>query len=163
MTVASASPKKVCKLSRGMRVQADIHLDEVTSNQVYDVIVLPGGMPGATHFAENSHLINLLKQQKSCGRWYAAICASPAVVFKGKGIATTEAMVCYDHKDFTDMLGEKQPSDRVVVSGKCITSVAPGSAIDFGLAIVECLVGKAKADHVAKEMMMLSRSLPVHH
>jgi 4-methyl-5(b-hydroxyethyl)-thiazole monophosphate biosynthesis len=154
---------KLCKLSRGMKVEADVLLKEVKTGHVYDAIVLPGGMPGAKHFAENADLVHMLKDQKAHGRWYAAICASPAVVFKGTGIATNETMVCYDYKDFTDMLGGKIPSDRVCVSGKCITSVGPGSATDFGLAIVECLVGKAKADHVAKEMMVINRNEPVHH
>lgn len=163
VSVASTMGQLTCKLSRGMKVEADILLRDVLSGHSYDVIVLPGGMPGAKHFAENKDLIQMLKHQKSEGRWYAAICASPAVVLKGQGISTTETMVCYDYKDFTDMLGGNIPKDRVVVSGKCITSVGPGSAVDFGLAIVECLVGKAKADHVAKDMMVLNRSIPVHH
>lgn len=162
VSVASTMVHKLCKLSRGMKVEADFLVKDVL-NQTYDVIVLPGGMPGAKHFAENHDLVKMLKDQKAHGRWYAAICASPAVVFKAQGVATSETMVCYDYKDFTDTLGGKIPSDRVAVSGKCITSVGPGSAIDFGLAIVECLVGKAKADQVAKDMMVVNRSLPVHH
>jgi 4-methyl-5(b-hydroxyethyl)-thiazole monophosphate biosynthesis len=154
---------KLCKLSHGMKVEADVLLKDVKTSHAYDVIVLPGGMPGAKHFAENTDLIQMLREQKAHGRWYAAICASPALVFKAKGIATTETMVCYDYKDFNDILGSKIPTDRVVISGKCITSVGPGSSIDFGLAILECLVGKAKADQVAKDMLVINRSLPVHH
>jgi 4-methyl-5(b-hydroxyethyl)-thiazole monophosphate biosynthesis len=163
VTVASAMAHNVCKLSRGMKVEADILLKDIKADHAYDVIVLPGGMPGAKHFADNSDLIHILKEHKKQGRWYAAICASPALVFKAKGVATTETMVCYDYKDFNDILGGNIPTDRVVVSGKCITSVGPGSSIDFGLAIVECLVSKSKADHVAREMLVINRSLPVHH
>jgi 4-methyl-5(b-hydroxyethyl)-thiazole monophosphate biosynthesis len=163
VTVSAVGVHKLCKLSRGMKVEADILLREAQTGHHYDAIVLPGGMPGAKHFAENGDLVRMLKDQKASGRWYAAICASPAVVFKAKGIATTETIVCYDYKDFTDMLGANIPKDRVVVSGKCITSVGPGSAVDFGLAIVECLVSKEKAEQVAKDMMVVHRSHPVQH
>lgn len=162
VTVASVMARKTCKLSRGMKVEADHLLEDIPENIEFDVIVLPGGIPGAEHLAESAKLVRMLKEQKAKGRWYAAICASPAVVFKKKGIVSTETIVCYDHKSFTDIVG-KMPTDRVVVSGKCITSVGPGSAIDFGLGIVECIVGKAKADEVAKEMMVVSRTHPVSH
>ena len=146
-----------------MRVEADTLIGDVKGgHHGYDIIVLPGGMPGASHFAASSDLVEMLRNQKAQGRWYAAICASPAVVFKAKGIVSNETIVCYDYKDFTDMIG-KMPTDRVVVSGKCITSVAPGSALDFGLAIVECLVSKAKADEVAKDMRVMNRHLPVSY
>jgi len=162
VTVASGMLQKLCTLSRGMKVEADHVLREISEASEYDVIVLPGGMPGAKHLAENEKLVRMLKDQKAKGRWYAAICASPAVILKEKGIVTTETIVCYDHKNFTDIVG-KMPSDRVVVSGRCITSVGPGSAVDFGLGIVECIRGKEIADMVAKDMMVLSRSHPVAH
>jgi 4-methyl-5(b-hydroxyethyl)-thiazole monophosphate biosynthesis len=148
-----------------MKVEADVLISDVKSGHNYDVIVLPGGMPGASHFANSSDLVSMLKEQKANGKWYAAICASPAVVFKGANIVSDETMTCYDYKDFTDMISKngKIPSDRVVVSGKCLTSVGPGSAVDFGLAIVECIIGKSKADQVAKEMMVINRAHPVTH
>ena len=165
VTVASVMSHKLCRLSRGMKVEADMLLSDVEEKVPFDVIVLPGGMPGAKHFAESSLLVRLLKDQRANNRWYAAICASPAVVLKAKGIVVEETMTCYDYKDFTDLVAKngKIPPDRVVVSGKCITSVGPGSAVDFGLAIVECLVGKSKADQVAREMMVINRAHPVAH
>lgn len=159
VTVVSVMGHKLCTLSRGMKVQADGLIDDVKGHQ-YDVIVLPGGMPGAQHLADSESLVQMLKGQKARGGWYAAICASPAVVFKGRGICTSEKMVCYDYKDFTEpLIRDGHMGDgRVAISGKCITSVGPSSALDFGLAIVESVIGKDKADQVAKEMMMESRA-----
>ena len=160
--VASVMHHKLCTLSRGMKVEADVIIGDIKGHH-YDIIVLPGGMPGAKHLASSGNLVDMLKDQKAHGRWFAAICASPSVVFKGRGITTTEKMVCYDCKDFTDPLIRDgvMAEGRVVVSGKCITSVSPSSAIDFGLGIVECVIGKSKADELAKEMMVIDRHRPV--
>jgi len=162
VTTASVMPsnRSMCKLSRGIKVEADVHISKI-SHDSFDVVVVPGGMPGAKHCADSVDLINILRSQKNRGGWYAAICASPAVVFSK--IADNQKMVCYDYKDFNDVLinNGNMGTGRVAVSGKCITSVGPGSAIDFALAIVECLVGKSKADQVAIEMMVLERAHPV--
>ena len=163
VTTASVMPGegKLCKLSRGLKIEADTNISQIHSE--FDVVVVPGGMPGATHCADSSHLISILKNQKSNHRWYAAICASPAVVFRGKNIVSDEKMVCYDYKDFNDALinGGNMGHGRVAVSGKCITSVGPSSAIDFALTIVECIAGKSKADQIAKDMLMTERAHPV--
>lgn len=119
------------------------------------MIVCPGGMPGAKHLAANRDLVRMLKEQKARGGWYAAICASPVVVFVGAGVVSTEKMVCYAHPSFTDVLRESGnlTTGKVAVSGKCITSAGPGTAIDFGLKIVECLISGSKAEEVAKELL----------
>jgi 4-methyl-5(b-hydroxyethyl)-thiazole monophosphate biosynthesis len=156
VTVASVMSQKLCKLSRGMKVEADALLSELRAHH-YDVIVLPGGMPGAKHFAGSSALVEMLQEQKKRGGWYAAICAAPAVVFKSMGIVDKEKMTCYDYHTFRDEIKSNFVPGRVVVDGKCITSVGPGSAIEFGLGIVECLVGKDMAATVCHELMVSSR------
>ena len=60
-------------------------------SDTFDAIVLPGGMPGAVylffsidlqeHLRDCRTLVSMLGKQKEAGRIYAAICASPAVVF----------------------------------------------------------------------------------
>ena len=48
-------------------------------------LFLPGGMPGAERLRDSKELLQLLRQQKGEGKLYAAICASPAVVFEHHG------------------------------------------------------------------------------
>jgi 4-methyl-5(b-hydroxyethyl)-thiazole monophosphate biosynthesis len=52
---------------------------------IYDLVVLPGGMPGATNLQHSTDLTTILKEQASSGRLYAAICASPSVVLAHHG------------------------------------------------------------------------------
>ena len=113
-------------------------------------------MPGASNIARNSGLIDKLKAQKASGRWIAAICASPTVVFHNMQVTDVEKMTCYDWADFRHPLKDAKVFEdaRVVVSGKCITSVGPGSAIEFSLALVEQLMSKTKADEVANSLML---------
>jgi 4-methyl-5(b-hydroxyethyl)-thiazole monophosphate biosynthesis len=65
--------------SHGITVMADSGLDEVEAGD-YDMIVLPGGMPGTTHLKSDSRVARLLRQFAESGRYTAAICAAPSVL-----------------------------------------------------------------------------------
>jgi 4-methyl-5(b-hydroxyethyl)-thiazole monophosphate biosynthesis len=66
--------------SRGTVLVADAELDDV-AEQAFDLVVLPGGQPGATHLERDGRIHGLLARQAACERWSAAICAAPAVLF----------------------------------------------------------------------------------
>ena len=71
--------------AKGVKIVADDFFSNL-KNKEYDLIVLPGGLKGAKHFANSKELIQKLKEQKSSGKYYAAICASPAYVFTPNGL-----------------------------------------------------------------------------
>ena len=162
--IASVMPenRRECKLGRGLVVTADHHIDSVEiCEKNFTVIVVPGGIPGASNCAASDALIAKLKAQKECGGWYAAICAAPSVVFLDKGIVKEEKIVCFEYPGFTMFSDPVRASgnladlsNRVVVDGKCITSVGPGSAMEFALAIVECVLGRQKAEYIAQGMLI---------
>lgn len=138
--------------SRGTRITADLPLSQCT-NQVFDLIVLPGGMPGATHLAQCPELIQLLKDQKQSGRLFAAICAAPAVVLQPNGLLQDIRATCYPA--FQDQLDPaylaKEP---VVVDQNCITGQGPGFALNFALELVAQLYGPDRRSTVAGEMLV---------
>ncbi len=154
VTVASVGALQV-KASRGVKIVADALITDCAS-ETYDGIALPGGMPGAEHLRDSAPLIAMLKAQKSAGRLYAAICASPAVVFQHHGLLEgVKAATCYP--SFRDQLDPACASDdRVVVDGSCVTSQGPGTAIPFALKLVELLVSPDKAKEVAQAMLVTS-------
>ena len=84
VTVASVADVQI-EASRGVKIVADASIGDC-AGQTYDAIVLPGGMPGAEHLRDSAPLVEMLKKQKDAGRLYAAICASPAVVFQHHGL-----------------------------------------------------------------------------
>lgn len=148
VTVASVDAKQVTA-GRAVRLVADMVVSDCVG-QSYDLVVLPGGMPGAEHLRDSQDLTKILKEQASSGRLYAAICASPAVVLKAHGLLDNKKATCYP--SLASDLDNCEDSE-VVVDGNCITSQGPGTALQFSLKLVELLFGKEKKQEVAKAML----------
>jgi 4-methyl-5(b-hydroxyethyl)-thiazole monophosphate biosynthesis len=144
----------LCKMSRGLNVHADCSIKDAVAKE-WDLIALPGGMPGAEHLRDSEPLIALLKKQKASGKLYAAICASPAVALMPHGlIDDADSATCYPAPKFQTVLKNLNTSDQVVVSGKLVTSQGPGTSLEFALQLGEELFGKERRDKIAKEMLV---------
>jgi 4-methyl-5(b-hydroxyethyl)-thiazole monophosphate biosynthesis len=162
--VVSVMPENrlTCKTGRGISIKADYHItDDNIIAQDFDVIIVPGGIPGAANCAASDPLIEKLKHQKTRGGWYSAICAAPSLVLFGRGIIKNETIVCYEYPGFTMFSDPVRAAGhlvdletRVIDDGKCITSVGPGSAMEFALAIVGCIMGEKKAEEIAQGMLI---------
>lgn len=152
VTVASVGQLQVTA-SRGMKLVADVLIADCTG-QTYDLIALPGGMPGAEHLRDCQPLMDMLKQQKSAGRLYAAICATPAVALTPHGLIDDKRATCYPAMQ--EQL-PKPASERVVVADTCITSQGPGTAMEFAVELVAQLFGQTKADEIAAPLLMPPR------
>ena len=110
------------------------------------MIVLPGGQPGSDNLKANKRIIALLQQMAQQGKYVAAICAAPSVLAAAgllNGRKATSYPTCLDDFPKVDL-----QTAAVVEDGKFITSRGPGTAMDFALALVERLVGKAKRQQV---------------
>jgi 4-methyl-5(b-hydroxyethyl)-thiazole monophosphate biosynthesis len=133
--------------SRGVRVQPDATLDEVMARD-FDMIALPGGMPGAEHLKNDARVQAMLRRLGSAGKYTAAICAAPIALAQA---GLLEGRRATSYPGFVDKLGLPNTiclDDPVVVDGKVATSRGPGTAMDFALTLIELLVGKPKRDQV---------------
>lgn len=157
MPQSSKGTPLVCKMSRGINFLADVHISDCSAgsgNDDWDLIALPGGMPGAEHLRDCPELINLLKQQKSSNKYFAAVCASPAVVLASHNLIANDAIsTCYPAPPFREKLSTVS-EDSVVVHENMITSKGPGTSLKFALVLGELLFGKEKADEIAKQMLV---------
>ncbi|HLD64922.1 MAG TPA: DJ-1 family glyoxalase III [Pseudomonas sp.] len=150
--VACVEGRRMFTCARGSRMTADAMLLDVLA-QAFDLIVLPGGMPGAQHLADHQPLAERVREQAKAGRFFAGICAAPAVALQGYGVLKQRRMTCYP--SMSDRLsGCTFVDEPVVVDGNCITSQGPGTALAFALTLVEQLCGKAKRNEVAKAMLV---------
>lgn len=144
VTTAGLKPG-IVKASRGVQLVPDVTLDVALQDR-YDMVVLPGGMPGATHLKDDPRVIRLLQQMAADGRYTAAICAAPMVLAEAGVLAGKRAT---SYPGFLDGLpGVMVRAEAVVKDGTVVTSRGPGTAMDFALALIEALAGHAKRDEV---------------
>lgn len=140
--------------SRGVILTADEHISHVTDKS-FHLIAVPGGMPGAENLRDCPFLTHLLKAQKAAGKWYAAICAAPAVVLSHHSLLDNTRATCYP--SFMEHLEGAfvQPGDSVVVDLKhhVITAQGPGNALGFSFKLVDALYGKDAFRPIAKQMV----------
>ena len=137
--------------AHGISVKADKLFEEVDFNEG-TMLVLPGGMPGAsnlnTHEGLKKHILEYVEE----GKHIAAICAAP-LVFGELGILKDKKSTCYPNFE-PYLKGAVLREDGVVQDGKIITGKGPGFVFDFGLKIVAELQSQAKANEVAEGLLL---------
>jgi 4-methyl-5(b-hydroxyethyl)-thiazole monophosphate biosynthesis len=150
VTVASVGNRQITA-SRGVRIVADRLISECLEEE-WDLVVLPGGIPGAENLRDSTDLTQILRRQAGAGRLYGAICAAPAVVLEHHGLLEERRATA--HPAFTAALKDPDEGPRVIVDGRCVTSRGPGTAIEFALELVAQLFGPEKAKEVAAPMVL---------
>jgi len=137
--------------AHGIAVNADILFEEADFSSG-DMLVLPGGMPGASNLNAHSGVKSALEQYAAGGKKIAAICAAP-LVLGGLGLLKGKNATAYPGFEST-LQGATFVESPVVKDGNIITGRGPGFVFQFGLAIVEELQGKDKADEVAGGLLL---------
>jgi 4-methyl-5(b-hydroxyethyl)-thiazole monophosphate biosynthesis len=138
--------------SRGTVLVPDALIDEVI-DRPFDLVVLPGGLPGADHLAADARITRLLQRQASSGRRVAAICAAPKVLAAAgllDGRRATHYPGAVDRGRYPQVAFTDEP---VVVDDRLVTSRGPGTAIDFALTLIELLRGRAVRDQVERGLV----------
>jgi protein deglycase len=152
VTVASVSGNRRITASRGVVIIADTLIQECV-DKAYDLVALPGGIPGAQNLRDAPDLIRILKHQQETNKPYGAICASPAIVLDHHGLLEGHRATC--HPGFVNKMDKKRHiGERVVLDGNCLTGRGAGTAVEFALALVERLYNKEKREEVAVSMAL---------
>jgi 4-methyl-5(b-hydroxyethyl)-thiazole monophosphate biosynthesis len=142
ITVITAGlDEKPVKASRGVMLIPDTTLEHAIK-QSLDMIVLPGGLPGADHLNNDPRIHQLLKEMAQQGKPIAAICAAPKVLANA-GLLANKSATSYpgvlENMEVPDMQFKDVP---VLKDGNIITSRGPGTAMDFALELIDTLVGR---------------------
>lgn len=136
--------------SHGIVLQAELRLQDALA-QPWDLVVLPGGIPGATHLRDDAGVQELLKAQAAKGKRLAAICAAP-IALASAGVLQGKRVTSYP--SFQDKLGEVvYLEETVVIDGQITTSRGPATALKFALELVRQLRGEMVADKVKTAML----------
>jgi len=132
-----------------------VKADSIISNVVFedaDMILLPGGMPGARNLNNCELLKTKILEFNDQGKYLAAICAAP-LVFGGLGILNNKIAICYPGYEDT-LQGAILSSASVAVADNVITAKGVGAAMSFALQLVRMLVDDAMAEDLANKMVV---------
>lgn len=125
--------------SHNIPVVCDITEDKLDTDSDFEMIILPGGMPGSTNLDNSLVVDKMIKKAISKDKFICAICAAPFILGK-RGLLKGKRAICYPGFE-GQLTGATIVNQGVVRDGKIITGRAMGSAHDFGLEIVEALCG----------------------
>ena len=146
VVVAGVDPGPV-HASRGVVLVPDTTLDEALQGD-YDMVILPGGLPGADHLGDDERIMALLQEMMVNGKYIAAICAAPRVLARAGLLEGRRATSYPGALDTAAIPGLDYSEQAVVTDGKVVTSRGPGTAMDFALHLIELLAGKSTRDTV---------------
>ena len=146
VTTASLTGKPV-KCSRNTVLIADTTLEAVMQNS-FDLIVLPGGLPGADNLNDDPRIHQIINRLDNEDKYIAAICAAPKIlvnngILKGKKATAYPGALNAIDTSLVD-LGE----EAIQIDGNVITSKGPGTAMDFALTLIEILLDKDAREQV---------------
>lgn len=143
--------EKAVKGAHDIIVTADKLLSEVDSVAMYDAVVIPGGIPGATNLRDNDRVIEIVKSLDKEDKLLAAICAGPIVLQKA-GVIKDKDVTSYP--GFEDELPDCNYMEASVVKdGNIITSRGPALAVDFAIEIISYLSEDRKIKEFKKGIL----------
>jgi 4-methyl-5(b-hydroxyethyl)-thiazole monophosphate biosynthesis len=151
VTISISDNKKVTA-AHNLTFMADALFDEVDFTDV-EMLVLPGGMPGAANLSKHEGLCNLLLDFNDTDRRIAAICAAPSVVLGALGLLKGREAICYPGYE-AGMRAGKISEKLVVTYGNITTAKGPGVAMQFALELVKIIKNAQIAEKVKNDLCM---------
>lgn len=132
--------------AHGIEIRPDIP-DTMYRDAKPEMVILPGGMPGAKNLDESATVKQALRAADRNGGYLAAICAAPMVLGHG-GYLRGKKAVCFPGFE-SELTGATVGNTRVARDGRVVTAIGMGAALEFGLELVACLCGEEKARELA--------------
>ena len=136
--------------AHGIAVQADMP-DTMYRDSKPEMIILPGGMPGASNLDASKTVESALRAAVNSNAYLAAICAAPMILGK-RGYLQGKRAICFP--GFEDQLqGAILATERVVTDGRVITAAGMGVALEFGLALVAAMTSRETAENLRRTVL----------
>ena len=149
VTFAGAG-KKECACSHGITVVTDKTAAECV-NEEYDMVVLPGGMPGTLNLGADPDVKKITEKAFAAGKFVAAICAAPSVLGSW-GMLEGKRATCYPGFE-EKLVGATLANEKAVRDGNVITAPGAGAAMEFALMLVAALYGSCASENLRKAVL----------
>lgn len=136
--------EEIVEGGHGITVKADKLIKDAEKDR-YDMIVLPGGLPGADYLRDCEEVIKWVQDFANDNKKYiAAICAAPQVLAKA-GVVKDRKITSYPSEKYRQILKDAQYTEEiVVVDSNIITSRGPATTMPFAYKLVEILDGDSE-------------------
>lgn len=148
VVVASLHGEDLVEGRSGISLKADLALTAVET-EGFDLLVIPGG-PGVQGMRADGRPAQLAREFFDNRKIVAAICAGPTVLADA---GLLEGRKFTSHFSVKGELPGSLTEERVVRDGLIVTSRGAGTAVDFGIALVEELFGAEKAAEITAAIM----------
>lgn len=133
-----------------VEIKADLLLKDV-KNTAFEMMILPGGMPGAENLYNCDTLLGMILAHAEKGRPVGAICAAPFILGR-LGLLARKKATCYPGFE-KDLSYAFVTPGGVVRDGNILTAKGMGVSLAFSLAAVSMLCGDDKANAIAASVM----------
>ena len=150
VTTVSINPTELVTGAHGIPVMADV-VYELAEFAEADMLVLPGGMPGAANLDAHERLRAAISAHAEAGKWLAAICAAP-MVYGHMGLLNGKNATCYPGFE-GELAGAAYTAAPVEKDGNIITGKGPAVVLPFAYALAEVLVGEEVVAQVKNGML----------
>ena len=148
----SITGSELVEMAHGVTVKADLKFEDAKLEDA-DLLMLPGGLPGATNLNDHDGVRNAVLSQYEKGKLVAAICAAP-MVFGSLGIVKGRRATCYPgFEKYLD--GAEYTHELCTVDGNVVTGEGPAATFPYAYTLLEMLTTKQTAESVADGMMYL--------
>ncbi|MDE6808228.1 MAG: DJ-1/PfpI family protein [Prevotella sp.] len=149
VTVSVVEGSQIVETSHRVQVMADAMFGDCDFSDA-DLLVLPGGMPGASNLNNHEGVRQALLKQNAAGKRVAAICAAP-LVLGGLGILRGKQATCYPGFEQT-LEGATYTGELCTTDGNVTTGEGPAAAFPFAYELLKQLKDADTAHQVATGM-----------
>ena len=136
--------------SHGIKVFADLLPEDIDLSKV-EMVILPGGMPGATNIDAHPFTDKIIEAALKNGGRLAAICAAPLVLGR-RGLLDGKRATCYPGFE-GELRGATVTGEGVVTDGNITTAKGMGVALEFAKELVRVTLGEDKAKEISAAIM----------
>lgn len=146
----SITGSEYMETAHGVTIKCDTTIEAADLSDA-DMLLLPGGLPGATNLLEHEGVREALLSHAAKGKRIGAICAAP-MVLGDLGLLKGKKATCYPgFEKYMD--GAEYTAELYTIDGNVITGCGPAATLPYSYAILEMLTDKATADGLREGMM----------
>lgn len=136
--------------AHGVTVKADMLFDDADFSDA-DLLLIPGGMPGAKNIDMHEGVRIAVRKQAEAGKLVGAICAGP-MVLGHLGLLRGKRATCYPGFE-TELYGAEYTAAPATIDGNIITGKGPGATLNYAYLIVEVMKGEQTVSTLKDSMM----------